>query len=44
MYSPKIAPDLIPRIYQTAKERRMPMTKLVDLILRQKLEKPKEER
>ena len=39
MYSPKIAPDLIPKIYQVAKERRLSMTRLVDLILREKLEK-----
>jgi len=40
MYSPKIAPDLIPKIYRVAKERRLSMTKLVDLILRERLEKP----
>lgn len=39
MYSPRIAPDLIPKIYQIAKERRLPMTKLVDLIIREKLER-----
>ena len=44
MYSPKIAQDLIPKIYQIAKERSLPMTKLVDLILRESLEKLENER
>ena len=33
MYSPKILPDLIPRLYRKAKERGIPMTKLVNEIL-----------
>jgi len=44
MDSPKTAPDLIPKIYQTAKGRGLPMTKLVDQILREKLEKAKQKR
>jgi hypothetical protein len=34
MYSPKISEDLIPILYRTAKARRIPMTKLVDLLIR----------
>lgn len=38
MYSPRIAEDLIPRLYQAAKAKKMPMTQVVDEILRQALE------
>jgi hypothetical protein len=34
MYSPKIPDDLIPVLYQAAKAERIPMTKLVDKIVR----------
>ena len=34
MYSPKIREDLIPIIYAKAKEKKIPMTKLVNDILR----------
>ena len=34
MYSPKISEDLIPIIYIKAKEKKMPMTKIVDELLR----------
>ena len=34
MYSPKISEDLIPIIYDKAKENKMPMTKIVDELLR----------
>lgn len=37
MYSPKIAEDLIPRLYQIGKARKIPMTRLVDGILRNAL-------
>lgn len=37
MYSPKIKEDLIPKIYQVAKEKGLPMTKLIDEILRDAL-------
>jgi hypothetical protein len=37
MYSPKIRDDLIPRIYRRAKERKKPMTTVVDEILRKNL-------
>ena len=37
MYSPKIKEDLIPIIYTKAKEKKIPMTKLVNDILRDKL-------
>lgn len=33
MYSPKIAEHLIPQLYRMAKERHMPMTRLVNGIL-----------
>lgn len=39
MYSPKIREDLIPLLYQAAKRKRRTMTKLVDSILREWLEK-----
>ena len=38
MYSPKIAKELIPILYQVAKARRIPMTKLVEQLLRKALE------
>jgi len=37
MYSPKISEDLIPQLYRMAKDRRTPMTRLVDGIIRQAL-------
>ena len=37
MYSPKISDDLIPRLYRMAKDRKTPMTRLVDGIIRQAL-------
>lgn len=39
MYSPKIKEDLIPIIYQKAKEVKTPMTKIVDIILREHLQR-----
>lgn len=39
MYSPRIAEDLIPALYRIAKAREMPMTRLVDEILRKELGK-----
>lgn len=38
MYSPKIQPELISPLYHAAKERNMPMTKLVNAILKEHLE------
>ena len=38
MYSPKIAEDLIPRIYRLAQAKGVPMTKVVDGILRKALD------
>ena len=37
MYSPKIKEDLIPRIYKIAKKKGIPMTTLVDEVLRKAL-------
>ena len=37
MYSPKISEDLIPVLYHTARAKRMPMTKLVDKLIRKAL-------
>jgi hypothetical protein len=37
MYSPKIEETLIPCLYQTARARRMPMTRLVAQLLRKAL-------
>ena len=37
MYSPKIAEDLIPILYRMRKARKIPMTRLVDSILREAL-------
>lgn len=34
MYSPEIAKDLIPILYRLGKEKKKPMTKIVDEILR----------
>lgn len=39
MYSPKISPDLIPKLYRLGKAYRQPMTKVVDGILRDYLAK-----
>lgn len=33
MYSPKISPELIPLIYKKAKEKKKPMTKVVNEII-----------
>ncbi len=38
MYSPKIKEDLIPRIYRIAKKKGIPMTTLVDEVLRKALD------
>jgi len=37
MYSPKIKEDLIPKLYRRAKGEGIPMTKLVDQIMRKSL-------
>ena len=37
MYSPRISEQLIPQLYQLAKARRMPMTQLVNSIIREAL-------
>ena len=37
MYSPKIKDDLIPGLYKLAKDKGLPMTKVVDKILRDAL-------
>lgn len=37
MYSPKISEELVPALYRWAKEQKMPMTRLVDGILREAL-------
>jgi len=37
MYSPKVTEELIPILYRLAKDRKMPMTRLVDGIIRQAL-------
>ncbi len=37
MYSPKIAEDLIPLLYEIRKQKKIPMTKIVDEILRKAL-------
>jgi len=37
MYSPKIKEDLIPKLYRRAKAEGIPMTKLVDQIIRDAL-------
>ena len=37
MYSPKVDEELVPVLYRLAKERKMPMTRLVDGIIRQAL-------
>lgn len=34
MYSPKIAEELVPVLYRLAKDRKMPMTRLVNGIIR----------
>ena len=43
MYSPKINEDLIPRIYQLGKLKKMPMTRLVNEILQRGLSEMEEE-
>jgi len=37
MYSPKISPELIPELYKLARARKIPMTKLVDRIIKEYL-------
>jgi hypothetical protein len=37
MYSPKVSEELVPVLYRLAKDRRMPMTRFVDGIIRQAL-------
>jgi hypothetical protein len=37
MYSPKISEDIIPLIYKKAKSEKVPMTQVVNDILREKL-------
>ena len=37
MYSPKISEDLVHALYFVAKDRKMPMTRLVDRIIRNAL-------
>ena len=37
MYTPKISEELVPVLYRLAKDRRMPMTRFVDGIIRQAL-------
>jgi hypothetical protein len=37
MYSPKIAEDLVSRMYHLAKARKIPMTRFVDKIIREGL-------
>jgi hypothetical protein len=47
MYSPKIAEDLIPRLYALRIQRKQPMTRVVDAIIRAallRIEKPREDR
>lgn len=44
MYSPKIAEDLIPKLYIRAKVEKRPMTALVDEILRKDMELYEDER
>ena len=34
MYSPKISEDLVPQLYRRAKDRKIPMTRLVDGMIR----------
>ena len=43
MYSPKIAEDLIPVLYREAKKRKQRMTKLVDRIIRDALDRLEQE-
>ena len=42
MYSPKISEQLIPIIYKKAKEEKKPMTKVVNDIIREKLDEKSE--
>jgi len=39
MYSPKIREELIPKLYQLSRTRKVPMTKLVNKIVEEYLEK-----
>ena len=43
MYSPKISEELIPVLYRMGKEHQIPMTGLVDRLLRKALAPSKEE-
>lgn len=44
MYSPRISEDLIPKLYQKAKAKNLPMTKLVNQIISKSLNKEKKSR
>ena len=37
MYSPKIEEELIPQLYKMAKAEKMPMTKIVNRLVREKI-------
>jgi hypothetical protein len=37
MYSPKVSEDLVPQLYKLAKEKKRPMTKVLDGLIRDKL-------
>jgi len=39
MYSPKISEDLIPYLYKKSKEKKIPMTIVVDKIIRKSFKK-----
>lgn len=41
MYSPRIKDDLIPKLYRVARKEGLPMTELVDQILRNSLSRRK---
>ncbi len=41
MYSPKIKPDLVEKLYYISKEQKKPMTKVVDGIIRKGIAKYK---
>lgn len=39
MYSPKISKVLVPQLYQLSKQQGLPMTRLIDEILREAMER-----
>jgi len=41
LYSPRISEDLIPELYRISKKEKVPMAKLVDRFLREKIEEYK---